>query len=91
MKIVRQTKIGMRLYDSFINFEGFKTARFILANTADPSRRQRSTNDSRQCSDITNTLNQRLFSDMVTMSPSGREFLNIKEDQVHLTFQAGSS
>lgn len=54
-----------------------------------PSIRQRSTNDSRQCSDITNTLNQRLFSNMVTMSPSGREFLNIKEDQVHLTFQAG--
>lgn len=76
---------------ALLTLKDLKQLDLFLANTADPSRRQRSTNDSRQCSDITNTLNQRLFSNMVTMSPSSREFLNIKEDQVHLTFQAGSS
>lgn len=74
---------------ALLTLKDLKQLDLFLANTAD--QRQRSTNDSRQCSDITNTLNQRLFSNMVTMSPSSREFLNIKEDQVHLTFQAGSS
>lgn len=76
---------------ALLTLKDLKQLDFFLTNTADPSIRQRRTNDSRQCSDITNTLNQRLFSNMVTISPSGPEFLNIKEEQVHLTFQAGSS